>query len=83
MNTEVAVDGVDPAVDPREPVARLLRDLRSSPNGLTDREAARRLTQEGPNILALEDPARPEVADAIERCHTAGIRVVRALPGAA
>ncbi|UOX93181.1 cation-transporting P-type ATPase [Amycolatopsis sp. FBCC-B4732] len=44
----------EPAVDAREPVARLLRDLRTAPTGLTAREAARRLQVSGPNAL----PAR-------------------------
>src|ERR1022692_4902165 len=38
--------------DPLEPLAQLLRDLRSSPSGLSDREAARRLEVSGPNELA-------------------------------
>jgi len=38
-------------VDPREPVAALLRDLRTTPEGLTTREAARRLAVYGPNAL--------------------------------
>ncbi|MEU9048194.1 MULTISPECIES: cation-transporting P-type ATPase [unclassified Kitasatospora] len=37
--------------DPREPLALLFRDLRTSPQGLTEREAARRLTVYGPNAL--------------------------------
>ncbi|WP_354637208.1 cation-translocating P-type ATPase [Kitasatospora camelliae] len=37
--------------DPREPLALLFRDLRTSPRGLTEREAARRLTVYGPNAL--------------------------------
>lgn len=40
-----------PPVDAREPVARLLRDLRTTPTGLTAREAARRLQVSGPNAL--------------------------------
>ncbi|SEC65429.1 plasma-membrane calcium-translocating P-type ATPase [Amycolatopsis tolypomycina] len=40
-----------PPVDAREPVARLLRDLRTTPTGLTAREAARRLQVSGPNSL--------------------------------
>src|SRR5215467_5496971 len=40
-----------PAESP-EPLARLFRDLRSSPAGLTGREAARRLQAWGPNELA-------------------------------
>jgi calcium-translocating P-type ATPase len=37
--------------DPREPVSRLLRDLRSQRHGLSGREAARRLIAHGPNEL--------------------------------
>ena len=37
--------------DPLEPLAQLFRDLRSSPAGLSDREAARRLEATGPNEL--------------------------------
>jgi len=37
--------------DPEEALDRLLRDLRSSRRGLTDREAARRLVSSGPNEL--------------------------------
>ena len=40
------------APDPLEPLARLFRDLRSSPGGLSAREAARRLEVSGPNELA-------------------------------
>jgi calcium-translocating P-type ATPase len=40
-----------PDVDPREPVTRLLRDLGARPDGLSQREAARRLAQVGPNEL--------------------------------
>ena len=38
--------------DPREPLAELFRDLRSSPAGLSGREAARRLEVFGRNELA-------------------------------
>jgi magnesium-transporting ATPase (P-type) len=38
--------------DPLEPLAQLFRDLRSSPEGLSGREAARRLEVSGPNELA-------------------------------
>jgi calcium-translocating P-type ATPase len=49
--------------------------------------AARRLSREAPRetlesdltllgLVALEDPPRPEVADAVARCHTAGLRVI-------
>ncbi len=37
--------------DPREPISRLLRDLRSRPEGLSGREAGRRLVVQGPNEL--------------------------------
>ena len=37
--------------DPREPISRLLRDLRSRPEGLSSREAQRRLVAHGPNEL--------------------------------
>ena len=37
--------------DPREPVSQLMRDLRARPEGLTEREAARRLVAYGPNAL--------------------------------
>jgi calcium-translocating P-type ATPase len=39
------------AVDPEEAADRLLRDLRSAPEGLSTREAQRRLLQYGPNTL--------------------------------
>ena len=37
--------------EPREPIERLFRDLRSRPDGLSEREAARRLVAYGPNEL--------------------------------
>jgi calcium-translocating P-type ATPase len=40
-----------PSPDPTEELGHLLRDLRSSPTGLSEREAARRLQQHGPNEL--------------------------------
>ncbi|MGE5690235.1 MAG: cation-translocating P-type ATPase [Pseudomonadota bacterium] len=40
-----------PTGDPREPLARLLRDLRSRPEGLSGRDAERRLVAHGPNEL--------------------------------
>jgi calcium-translocating P-type ATPase len=42
--------GVGP-VDPEEDLTRLLRDLRTRPEGLAGREAARRLVSAGPNEL--------------------------------
>ncbi|KAE8765153.1 cation-translocating P-type ATPase [Georgenia thermotolerans] len=41
----------DHAADPEEALDRLLRDLRSRRDGLSDREAARRLVAVGPNEL--------------------------------
>jgi calcium-translocating P-type ATPase len=38
-------------VDPREPLGNLFPDLGSSPEGLSAREAARRLIVHGPNVL--------------------------------
>jgi len=45
-------------VDATEGVKLLLRDLRSSPTGITTREAERRLTQYGPNELRRHGGAR-------------------------
>ena len=44
-------DSTDGAIDPREPSGRLLRDLRSRPEGLSQREAERRLVAYGANEL--------------------------------
>ncbi|MFI5046154.1 MAG: cation-translocating P-type ATPase [Acidimicrobiia bacterium] len=44
-------DGSVSGVDPREPSERLLRDLRARPDGLSQREAERRLVAYGPNEL--------------------------------
>ncbi|MEU3645264.1 cation-transporting P-type ATPase [Lentzea sp. NPDC034063] len=41
----------EPDSDPREPLERLFRDLRTRPTGLSGREAARRLVAHGPNEL--------------------------------
>ena len=46
---ETSPGGAPP--DPREPITRLLRDLGSRPEGLSAREAARRLERFGPNTL--------------------------------
>ena len=43
--------GDAPAPDPLEPLAQLFRDLRTSADGLSAREAARRLEAAGPNEL--------------------------------
>ncbi|WP_040800920.1 cation-translocating P-type ATPase [Nocardia higoensis] len=51
MDVEVRQHGQTGIVDPREPVAALLRDLRTTPQGLTGREAARRLQVYGANEL--------------------------------
>ena len=48
--TGLAPDSVS-ALDPQESIVRLLRDLRTRRNGLSDREAARRLVIFGPNEL--------------------------------
>ncbi|HJX48895.1 MAG TPA: cation-transporting P-type ATPase [Gaiellaceae bacterium] len=40
------------AVDPQESIQRLFRDLRARPQGLTGRDAARRLVAYGPNELS-------------------------------
>jgi hypothetical protein len=42
--------------DPRQPLALLLRNLRTSPLGLSGREAARRLLVYGPNELHAAPP---------------------------
>jgi calcium-translocating P-type ATPase len=47
-----------PAADPLEPLTRLFRDLRSSPEGLSSREAARRLQTAGPNELRRHEGRR-------------------------
>ena len=43
-----------PPLDPEEDLARLLRDLRTRPEGLAERDAARRLVSSGPNELAID-----------------------------
>ena len=44
--------GAPDAVDPEERIDSLLRDLGASRSGLESREAERRLTQFGPNVLS-------------------------------
>jgi len=44
-------EAAPPPADPREPLTDLFRDLKSSPQGLSAREAARRLIAYGPNRL--------------------------------
>ncbi len=51
MTAQLPTRSGAPAGDPREPVARLLRDLRAQRGGLSAREAARRLVAYGPNEL--------------------------------
>jgi len=46
-----AAPGVPAPADPQESIGRLLRDLRASRDGLSSREAARRLVVAGPNAL--------------------------------
>lgn len=45
-------------VDPREPLARLRKDLDTGPRGLSSREAARRLVTHGPNHVERETRGR-------------------------
>ena len=47
-----------PEVDATEPIARLLRDLRTSPRGLSNREVQRRLVVYGPNELVRQSGHR-------------------------
>ncbi len=56
---QVQSTGPDPALDATEPVRLLLRDLRTTPRGLTGREAARRLVAHGPNRLRTEGRRHP------------------------
>lgn len=44
---------VPAGADPREPLTRPLRDLGAGPEGLSEREAVRRLERYGPNVLAV------------------------------
>ena len=44
----------DAEVDPREPLTRLRKDLATGPQGLSGREADRRLTAQGPNEVRRE-----------------------------
>src|ERR1700730_17608913 len=52
MDPELPDPFAEPLRDPRESLVVLFRDLRSSAEGLTTREAVRRLTVFGPNELA-------------------------------
>ena len=45
------VSTTEPRTEPREPVELLFRDLRARPEGLSSREAERRLVAYGPNEL--------------------------------
>ena len=56
VQEEPATSGAEPVLDqrpadPLEPLEQLFRDLRASANGLSGREAARRLEVSGPNEL--------------------------------
>jgi calcium-translocating P-type ATPase len=51
MNARVGADAPPPTLDPTDAADRLLRRLKSSPEGLGSREAQRRLLQYGPNQL--------------------------------
>jgi hypothetical protein len=55
----------EPEVDPREPVMLLQRDLRTGPNGLSDRAAARRLEVVGPNLAQRAAVRRGGVATSV------------------
>jgi calcium-translocating P-type ATPase len=48
-----------PALDPEERIDRLLSDLGTRPEGLSGREAERRLTQHGPNEVVRRETASP------------------------
>jgi calcium-translocating P-type ATPase len=48
---DAPMSGAEPPPDAREPIDLLLRDLRSSRDGLSSRDAARRLVIYGPNAL--------------------------------
>lgn len=51
MTSVTAPDTTVESLDVLEDEPRLLRDLRTTEHGLSSREAARRLTQHGPNVL--------------------------------
>ncbi|WP_146339745.1 cation-transporting P-type ATPase [Nesterenkonia sp. NBAIMH1] len=56
-------------------IAAADRTIRSSDPSMMSREDAERdLTLLG--LVGLSDPPRPEAADAVKRCHTAGIRLI-------
>ncbi len=54
-HTLVDTQPAAPLADPLEPLALLLQHLRTSRDGLSDREAARRLVSDGPNELTGRD----------------------------
>ena len=59
METDPRVGSPDPSVrDAREPINLLLRDLRARPEGLSSREAERRLVAYGPNELTRQGGRR-------------------------
>ena len=53
-----ALAGVGQLTDAQRPLAELFRDLRTGPDGLGRREAARRLAVHGPNTLVHEQGRR-------------------------
>ncbi|MFJ9610397.1 cation-translocating P-type ATPase [Kitasatospora sp. NPDC101176] len=62
-NVRAAFPAAPPPADeatpePREPLALLFRDLRTSSDGLSEREASRRLTVYGPNALVRREGRR-------------------------
>jgi magnesium-transporting ATPase (P-type) len=66
-NDEYARDGL-------RVLAIASRDLRERLSEYTPELIERQLTFIG--LMAMMDPPRPEVADAVEKCHTAGIRII-------
>ncbi|MET7772753.1 cation-transporting P-type ATPase [Nocardia sp. NPDC005366] len=58
MSLEHASETEPTGIDPREPVSALMRDLRTTPDGLSEREAARRLELYGPNELPQRSAGR-------------------------
>ena len=84
---DVAAGGASPGIDPTERVDLLLRDLRSARDGLSSREAERRLVQFGPNELraarraALAAGARAPVHASARAAAVGGRRRWRGRPG--
>lgn len=58
MTSGKAAPGAASTPDPHEPLQRLARDLRCGTDGLTSREAARRLVAYGPNTISRRETSR-------------------------